>query len=181
MQTIRTRWSWIVPDWYVNDVTDIDVVELKAAGILGVILDFDNTLIASNSERIAKDREKAVVTLIQTFGPDRVIIVSNKLSLFGWNSRLDSEAKRLAIQAYATGWLIKPLPRSLKKAARQMKLAPENVLVIGDLISTDVAGVKLAGMKSLLITPVPKSERLGIRLLRTMERWLFQPVFPHQE
>ena len=73
----------------------------------------------------------------------------------------------------------KPSPKGYFDLFSREKVKPENVMVIGDRIGTDMFGAYLAGItKRILVEPYSKifwalKAPLYIRVLRKIERWLF--------
>ena len=171
-QTLGLRWRQIEPTYVTTHPLHLDPNWFYRRGIRGVIFDFDNTLISNHSSEIGENRSELLEQWIKTFGKEHVMIVSNKLPIFGMATKLKTEAKRFGIQALATGLLIKPFPRSLKRAANMMNINPDKILMVGDLLLTDIIGGKLAGMPTLLVAPVNSTERPGIHALRLLERLL---------
>ncbi|MCA9388822.1 YqeG family HAD IIIA-type phosphatase [Candidatus Berkelbacteria bacterium] len=175
MSKIQTRWSWFNPDYYLDHLEDLTLAELKKAGVKGVIFDYDNTLISSAGQELAESREELLKNWIDYFGADNIMIVSNKLTFQRSYKIMIKEAKRLGIKAYATNFIIKPIPFSLNQAVGALGLKPNEVLMVGDLIITDIIAGKLAKTKTLLIKPVKAPERKLIRLLRFFEKLLLNP------
>lgn len=170
--TLKLRWKFLVPNYVTSDLLRVDPALFWHLGIRGVIFDFDNTLIPSHATTVKTSQAAMLKQWIAVFGQDRVVIVSNKLRLFGWEKKLDREAKRFGIRGVSTGPLIKPFPQAFKRTAAIMSLSTSNTLIIGDLLLTDILGGKFAGMRTLLTAPVDAKEKIGIRLLRAIEQVL---------
>ncbi len=166
---LSLRWPSMRPTYVSEHPRNLDPHRFERDGIKAVIFDFDNTLISNHTDEIG-DRGELLDRWIKVFGPDKVMIVSNKLRLFDMAHKLDKEAARFGIRALSTGLLIKPWPGSLKRAAAIMGVAPRHVLMVGDLLLADVLGGNLAGMKTLLIAPVHSAEGFGVRIIRFVER-----------
>lgn len=174
---LKLRWRYTEPTYVTTHPIHLDPTWFKQRGIEGVIFDFDNTLISSHSPEIGDNRSELLEHWIRTFGKKHVMIVSNKLRIFGMANKLDTEATRFGIRSLSTGLIIKPFTRSLKQAAALMELNPNKVLMVGDLLLTDILGGKRAGMQTLLVAPVHANERLGIRLIRVIEQLLGYHAF----
>jgi putative hydrolase of the HAD superfamily len=52
--------------------------------------------------------------------------------------------------SYETG-LLKPNPKIFSLALKKLKLKPEEAVMVGDSVRTDVNGARKAGMKAILI------------------------------
>lgn len=147
MPKVVTRWSWFNPDYYLDHLDDLTLAELKKAGVKGVIFDYDNTLISSAGLELAESREELLKKWIDYFGAKNIMIVSNKLTFQRSYKIMIHEAKRLGVKAFATNFIIKPIPFSLNKAVKALGLKPSEVLMVGDLIITDIIAGKLAKPK----------------------------------
>jgi hypothetical protein len=169
-KALNLRWRYTEPTYVTTHPLHLNPAWFKAKGIRGVIFDFDNTLISNHSSAIGEHRGNLLDDWIRTFGKSNVMIVSNKIRIFGMSNKLEAEAARFDIQALSTGPFIKPFPGSLKRAAAIMELPSSQILMIGDLLLADILGGKLAGMHTLLIAPVHTTERLSVRFIRMLER-----------
>jgi uncharacterized protein len=176
-KALNLRFSYLEPTYVTTHPLHLNPDWFYEQGIRGVIFDFDNTLISNHSDQIGENRSDFLESWIKTFGRNQVIIVSNKLSVFGMENKLLTEAERFNIKGIASGILIKPFPNALRRAASIMKIEPRKVLMIGDLLLTDILGGKLAGMQTLLVAPVHSEERIGIHSLRLAERILGYHAF----
>ena len=64
----------------------------------------------------------------------------------------------------------KPLRGAFKKAAVQMGIKLEEVVVIGDQLLTDVFGGNRGGFHTILVVPVAKSDGINTKINRFIER-----------
>ena len=141
------------PDARKNRVTEIDAELLRALGVKGVIVDLDNTL-GGYDDPLPPDDVIAWAAGIKDAG-FALYIVSN-----------NSHKQRVSAYAEALGvpWKnmsAKPLPFKLRRAAREMGLKRREICSVGDKVRTDLIGGRLAGMKTLLVTPVSKLKKQG--------------------
>lgn len=179
--TLQLRWHYAEPTYVTTQPLQLDPQWLHDQGIRGIIFDFDNTLISSHGHEISEGRAALLERCITTFGKEHVVIVSNKLRVFGLANKLDDEAARFGITAISTGLIIKPFRRALRQAMTGMDLPPNQILMVGDLLLTDILGGNRMGMQTLLVAPVHAPERAGISLLRTIERLLLGYHAPRQQ
>ncbi|HHW22485.1 MAG TPA: YqeG family HAD IIIA-type phosphatase [Clostridiaceae bacterium] len=149
------------PYAYVNSIFDITPEMLKKNGIYGLILDIDNTLVATN----VKEAGEKVYRYIKDLKDSRIktVIVSN-----GRKHRVEEFCKPLEIEYIYKAY--KPLGRGFDKAIRIMDLSRDQVAVIGDQLFTDVLGGNLKGIRPILIKPIDPDEPIFVRIKRIFEK-----------
>lgn len=152
-----------LPDEHVKSVFEISPKSLVDRGIKGIITDLDNTL-------VEWDRPNATPKLISWFKDMqnegiKVTIVSNNNE-----QRVKDFSDPLAIPFIFEAR--KPLIRAFKRAQKIMKLKPEEVVVIGDQLLTDVLGGNRSGLHTILVVPVAQTDGFFTRINRRVERRL---------
>jgi len=151
------------PDYYYESVSGIDLAELHERGIDTLLVDLDNTLLIRNSGEVTEyAREWAALVTEKGF---RVCIVSNN-----WHERVASVARVLGFALVAKA--LKPLPFAFLLALKRLGSRRDKAAVVGDQMFTDIAGGKLLGMTTVLVTPLSGSDLPHTVLLRKMERRL---------
>ncbi|MFD1362986.1 YqeG family HAD IIIA-type phosphatase [Lentibacillus salinarum] len=153
--------KYFLPTEHVKSIFDIHPESLKTRNIKGIITDLDNTLVAWDvadaTPEIAEwfKRMKAhniKVTIISNNKWERVKIFSEPLNApFLFSAR-------------------KPLSQSFKRAAKEMELSKDDIVVIGDQVLTDVLGGNLAGFHTILVVPIVQTDGKVTRLNRKIER-----------
>jgi uncharacterized protein len=144
-------------------LANIDIGWLKTCGIKGVILDLDNTIVSEDDRYLSPGAEnwigKAKLAGLKFF------ILSNgkrRYRVEYWSARLDIPAINPAK---------KPFPAAFRKAIASMKLQPQQVVVIGDGLHTDVIGAWLCGCCSIQVATLPHPlrwwEKLGGKWVQT--------------
>lgn len=133
-------------DGAVASIFELDPEALAQRGISLVLADLDNTLTPYSSEtptQAVRDwkaaLERAGITLF---------VVSN--------SRKSQRAPRYC-DALGIGYIRhagKPGTKGFRRALAQLGRTPEETLVVGDQIFTDVLGAKRAGLKVVLVEPM---------------------------
>jgi HAD superfamily phosphatase (TIGR01668 family) len=158
------------PDHYYVSVADIDLDELQRRGIDTLLVDLDNTLLPRNSEEVTQfARDWANVTAEKGF---KVCIVSNN-----WHERVAAVASTLGFALVAKA--LKPLPFAFWIALRRVGSTRSKSAVVGDQMFTDIAGGKLLGLTTVLVTPLSASDLPHTLVLRKLERVMLagrQPV-----
>lgn len=151
----------LFPDMMTNRVQDIDLEYLKSRNIKGLILDIDNTLVASH----IKEADRNVVEWIEKAKASgfKMCIVSNasKKRVIKFNERL---------KLYAIHRASKPGSKAFKKAARLMDLEIAQTAVVGDQIFTDVYGGNRINMFTILVKPIDKRESFLVMIKRLPEK-----------
>ncbi|MCX7600153.1 MAG: YqeG family HAD IIIA-type phosphatase [Armatimonadetes bacterium] len=157
------------PDALFLRVEDISPDWLAVRGIRAVLLDLDNTLTAWRSEELPQSKRHWVEELKKRFG---VCLVSN--TVFG--GRLRRIGQRLGVPVVGRWGLgRKPGTGALRDAMRLLGAKPEETVMIGDQIFTDVLAGKRAGVMTILVEPVDRRrEFFGTRLARLRERGLWE-------
>jgi hypothetical protein len=154
------------PDAYVENVVDIDIDCLCCAGIRGVVLDFDNTIVGWHVREPAPN-VRDWIRALRDRGLD-VCIISNAARPF----RVKRVAESLGVQY--VGRAFKPYPFAFHRAIRRMKLHPRQVAMIGDQIFTDTMGGNRAGMFTILVKPIVSKDFLSTRVSRAFERFVLR-------
>ncbi|MBN2908598.1 YqeG family HAD IIIA-type phosphatase [Polycladomyces sp. WAk] len=155
----------IVPDLYVQSIYDIDLHLLQRRGVKAAIVDLDNTLVEADRPDATP---KLVSWLDQVRGMGfRVMIVSN-------NTRTRVSRFATPLQIPFIHRAKKPLSSAFKKALRHLETKPEETVVIGDQLFTDVLGAKRMGLFAILVVPISESEGFFTKINRMMERIVFR-------
>lgn len=157
--------SKFFPGAFIKSIYDINPASLKAAGIKGIILDLDNTIIARNASTVDKDLKHWVGRLKQE--GIKACILSNN-----WKLRVSSIASQLNIPLVARA--AKPYRGAFKRAMSVLGTSKGETVVVGDQIFTDILGGNLAGLKTILVVPMSNSEAIHTKLLRHFERWILK-------
>ena len=145
---------------YVN-VKSIPWVSLKSEGINVALLDFDNTL-GPDHATAPTDYSFESVKEIQEAGI-RCCLVSNAKS-----GRSAGIAKELDIPCVT--YARKPEPIGVRRALELMGAKPEEALMVGDQIFTDVIAGNLAGVRTFMVEKLFRKEIWYVALKRIPEK-----------
>jgi uncharacterized protein len=151
----------------VDSIYDIDFPRLAASGIKGVIADLDNTLVPWGTNEINPEL-LAWVNTLKTSGLKLAILSNNS------PSRVAYMSEQLGI--YAASKAVKPRRGGFRHIAARFGLAPTQMAVIGDQLFTDILGGNRAGMHTILVLPLSKTEFIGTRLVRLIERFFLTRI-----
>jgi len=149
-----------------GDVTDIDLDQLYADGIRGLIFDLDSTLLAPRTGHLTEDVERWVQKARTQF---QVAIVSNN------KREAYIELARKIFDMPTIGRAAKPRRRAFLQALDFLQLKASEVAVIGDRPLTDIWGGQRAGMKTVLVWPLKSMNEPGwVTFFRKLERRLIR-------
>lgn len=157
---------WFSPDYLEARVEDIELERWRQDGIRGVILDVDDTLTTHNSPRVTA----AVLNWLkhtQQQGFACIIVSNNR-----YPEHIEHISRRLGIPAIARAR--KPRANGFRWALKELDLPPEQVVVVGDRLLTDILGGARMGMKTCLVAPVSKVLSRQKQTLYAFEKWLSQ-------
>lgn len=150
-----------LPDLCVKSVFEIKAEELKEKGIKGVITDLDNTLVAWDEKHATEEVQKWFEEMDKS-GIEVMIFSNNN------RSRVELFAEPLnRPYVYQAN---KPLKRAFKKAARQMGFKPDEIVVIGDQLLTDILGGNRSGFQTTLVAPIVDTDAKITKLNRKIEQ-----------
>ena len=123
--------TYFMPNDYVQSVFQIDIEKLANSGFKGIITDLDNTLVGWDVKTPTKEIQEwfkkandlgLTITIVSNNNEKRVSVFSKDLDVdFIFKAR-------------------KPMGRAFKKAIQHMNIKPEETIVIGDQMLTDVLG-----------------------------------------
>lgn len=158
------RLEFLKPDQVVDSMEQIDLDELYAHGIRGLILDLDNTITAWHTEEISPERMAWLKRAEKRFG---IVILSN--TFFG--RRLKRIARYLGCE-YLAVWHFdrKPRRHGFRHAMRLLGTETVQTAMIGDQLLADILGARRTGVYSIWVRPISKHEFFATRLLRILER-----------
>jgi uncharacterized protein len=166
------------PDLWLNKTTTHLTPELlAAAGLKGLVLDVDETLVPRTIKQLS-DEIVPWFQSIQAVTP-QVWLVSNNLSI----PRIERIAKALNVPYIARAG--KPSRTQLRRAIESMNLPPEQVGMVGDRLFTDVLVGNRLGMYTILVEPMCNPAKRGSSsIVHRTEFWLSRALGaklnPHQ-
>lgn len=141
-----TRDHLLQPDLVVpGSILQLRPEPLLAAGLQGLILDVDETLVPTMSREISEELRHWIAEMRQSFS---LWLVSNNLS----QSRIGAIASALELPYFLAAR--KPSRRKIRQAAEEMGLDLERVGVVGDRLFTDVLAGNRLGVFTVLVEPM---------------------------
>lgn len=155
------------PTMFYNTIYDIDFDELKGKGIQGLIVDFDNTLVARGS-REAPDELNDWLEELKAAG-FRICVVSNN-----WERKVEVVVRKLGMPIVAQAG--KPRRKAFEQGMKILGTKDAQTAVVGDQLFTDVLGGNRLGLVTILVVPIGTNEMLHTKLLRRLERQIIKKL-----
>ena len=149
------------PDRFAPRLHDVPHRELEAAGIRGLIVDLDNTLLGFRETELGREHIDWVAEAHER--GFKIVMLSNNFS-----ARVTSIAAQLNVGCIPNA--LKPLPFGFLKAKKALKMRRREIAVVGDQLFTDVLGGKLCGLYTILTEPIESKDFAITRMFRFFER-----------
>lgn len=148
------------PNEYVGKIQKINFDNLLNRGLIGLIIDLDNTLIPWDQDLIPekvinfiKDlkRKGFKICILSNNSIERINHISNILGVDGiWKA-------------------IKPRKIAFERAIGRLGTNPSETVVIGDQLFTDILGGNRNGLYTILVKPMSREEFIGTKFIRLFE------------
>lgn len=150
-----------IPDYYSQNIYEVDVSFFRNIGVKYLLVDLDNTL---DSYRAFVPNERAIAfkNKIEEYNIKFIIISNNK------GSRVSSYAGHLNVEFCSS--TRKPLKGKLTKFLQNRGIPKKEVLLVGDQILTDVLCAKNVGIKVMLTEKLVKEDQWTTRVNRLFDR-----------
>lgn len=153
---------FLTPDYNLNSVYDIDIMELKSVGIKALFFDLDSTLMKSKSGKFSFKTIQFLNDLKTNF---KLAIITNNSNV----NYINKAKSQTNISIYYEAK--KPNTEVLLKACEDFDVSPNEVAMIGDRPLSDILGGYKAGMMTILVDSISKDEENYIvRFARFLER-----------
>jgi uncharacterized protein len=153
------------PDRFAPRLHDVPHEELEAAGIRGLIVDLDNTLLGFHETELAREHLDWVARARER--GFRIVMLSNNFP-----ERVTALAAQLDVTCFPNA--LKPLPFGFLRAKRCLQLRRREIAVVGDQLFTDVLGGKLCGHYTILTEPIELQDFGLTRFFRFFERMVLR-------
>ena len=157
-----------LPNKQINSIYDLEPKDLKESGIKGLVVDLDNTLIPWN-KAFATEEVKDWFELFISSEIELLVISNNQVD------RVTTFAYPINIPYI--GRAKKPFPNAFKQACNTLQLKTSEVAIIGDQLLTDVLGGNLAGLYTILVDPLVRSDAPITKFNRRVESLLLERFY----
>jgi len=149
------------PTYIIEAVYQLTPQMLAAKGIKAVLVDLDNTLIAWNNPLGTPEMRAWLDEMKKAQIP--VLVVSNNKY-----PRIKKAVEPFGIDFVSRA--IKPFTRGMNIAKKRLNLKPEEMVMVGDQLMTDIRGANRAGIPSILVKPLIESDAWITKFNRARER-----------
>jgi uncharacterized protein len=153
------------PDFRVDNVTLLTPEVLKAQGISALMLDLDDTLVASHTQIMSEDFRVWLESL--KAADIALLLLSN-----GSPKRVRYWSKELGITGLAL--VGKPCSFAYQRGLKKLGKPAQHTAMVGDQLFTDVLGAKRLGIKSFLVNPLSPGGLPHTRMARKLERMILK-------
>lgn len=162
----------IVPFAYADSLFEVSAAFYQKFHIKAVLCDLDNTL-DSYDHPFPSERVFALKRFFSEQGIQMIIVSNNT------GRRVRIYAQSLGCRAVC--WMMKPLAGRLKRFIKSEGLKPDEVLLVGDQLMTDILAGNGAGLRTLLVAPISrKSDPPWTRCNRCFEKRTRYKILIHR-
>ena len=119
---------------------DVSPEILKKEGVKLLLCDLDNTLRLHSEKEPSEELAKWIKKIHKA--NIKVVVISNN----GRKKMMQKFCEPLGISC--KWWAIKPMSRKLTEAMQEFMIRPENTVMLGDKLSTDVLAARFAGIRA---------------------------------
>ncbi len=158
--------NYLKPSAYVESIEDIDLDVLKSQGIKLIICDLDNTLVP-HFTKFPDKKTKDFVENVKLKGFEFLLVSNNS------KKRVSFFADKLGLDNYISN-AKKPLAREVKKAIKELKVNSQEIVVIGDMIVTDILLANFINSESILVQPLMDNKNTSNKLILFLENLIFR-------
>lgn len=169
----KTFYHRFYPTYAFEKVEDIPFSIFTNNHIKVIMFDMDNTLIDYSSRKYSKELKAWVKELKRK--DVKVYILSNSLSY----KTVSRVAKELGMQY--TYNAKKPFLKGFEDIKNKEKISKNEMIMIGDQMFTDIWGGNRFGIKTILVSPIEKKERIHTRFKRPIERFVMRKYLKLKE
>ncbi len=149
------------PDFILKNAYLVSPEFLNKHNIKAILVDLDDTIVASKSDYIADEYRIWIKKLKETAVP--LLILSN-----GSPKRVKYWSKELELEAFSL--VGKPFSFAFKRALKRLDSTAKDTVMIGDQVFTDILGANLAGLKTILVKPLSPGGLWHTRAIRNLEK-----------
>ena len=150
-----------IPFAHAQSIYEIEPSFFKKNGVKTLFIDLDNTL-DSYKAKEPKERTLEYIKGLKKFGITPVIISNNKAH------RVCGYADKLGIEYLPSAR--KPFSKKIKIELARRVLKPEEVMLVGDQMMTDVLAAKGAHIRVVLTEKVVKEDQWTTHINRIFDR-----------
>ena len=150
-----------VPEYRFETFDKADAEFLLSIGVKGILLDIDNTL-EPYEHPLPGEHVVAWLDSLKAVGIGAAIVSNNG------KARVERFNEKLGLPAYYKAK--KPFKRNLKRAMADIGTSPEETVLMGDQVFTDVWAAHNVGIRAILVPPINDKKDIFTRFKRLLER-----------
>ena len=158
----------LVPDYYFQSFSEVSAQFLLSIGVRGIILDVDNTL-EPYENALPTERVRNWLQSLKSAGIGAAIVSNNNAE------RIKKFNAELNLPYYFKAK--KPFKKNVVLAMKDLNVLPENAILMGDQIFTDVWAARNARIKAILVPPIKDKTDLFTRFKRLLEKPILNKYF----
>ena len=150
-----------VPDYRFSSFDFASAEFLSSIGVKGIVLDVDNTL-EPYENPLPTERVLLWLDSLKAVGIRAAIVSNND------KERIELFNKDICLPAYYKAG--KPFKKNVLSAMKDMGTAPDETILMGDQVFTDVWAARNAGIRAILVPPIKDKRDLFTRFKRLLEK-----------
>lgn len=151
----------LVPDYIFNTFDEANAEFLSSIGVKGIILDVDNTL-EPYENPVPGEHVMKWFSELSAAGIKCAIVSNNG------KERINKFNEKLGIPAYSKAK--KPFKKNVIAALSDIGVSPNEAVLMGDQIFTDVWAARNSGIKAILVPPIKDKRDILTRFKRLLEK-----------
>ena len=151
----------LLPDYYFTTFSDASAEFLSELGVKGIVLDIDNTL-EPYENATPGAHVLAWFDELKTAGIKAAFVSNNGAE------RVELFNKDLGLPAYYKAG--KPFKKNVLRALSDMGVSPDEAILMGDQVFTDVWAARNAGIRAILLPPINDKRDLFTKTKRLLEK-----------
>lgn len=149
---------------YVHAIELVEVEWLQEQGIRCVLMDRDNTCVPRDT-KVAPPQVMDWIERVHAAGIPTCIVSNN------FHTK-QVERSAAELESRAVHHAMKPAPFAVKHALQKMGVTPDEAILIGDQVYTDVVAGNLAGVRTILVRPQSTTDLWYTHIMRIGERMI---------
>lgn len=151
------------PHTSLDRLDEVDLEDLKAQGKTLILIDVDNTLLPWRASQVP-ELTMEWIEKAKSLG-FQLCILSNTRNV----ARLESLSQQMGIPFIRDKF--KPSRAMYRRALKEHDVEPEQAVMIGDQLLTDVLGANRAGIDAIWVMPMTRKDFIGTTVIsRNVER-----------
>ena len=149
------------PDVVVGAVPEVTLELLRERNVRAVMVDLDDTLVASGADLLNPSFRAWVGSLQEADIPLLILSNGQRMRVRRWSAELGVKG------LFLVG---KPFAPAFRRGLRLLGSQPDETAMVGDQLFTDVLGANLVGMVSVLVTPLSMGGLPHTKVARRLEK-----------